>query len=160
MIGSNPTLFHTIFKSKCHFVSIGIYFTFVSCDRLEQMQRNVRASANHGLEFVSGEKRKKWNRNDPGHSFPDASHGRIEFVKPKLHRQFDVFRSVFGGDTRISGKKNKHNESALFKIVSQISKCRLTLHNQDAEFKQPTNNFKLCSTTLEKVLFFSIQSKK
>ena len=66
------------------------------------MKGNIWASADHCFKLVSGEEREERNRNDPRHSLPDASDDGVELVKPEVERQFDILRSVFGGDAGIS----------------------------------------------------------
>lgn len=76
---------------------------FVSGDRLEKSERDVRRPADHGLELGSREQREERQRDRSGQALAHGVHLGVEFVQAELKRQFQVRAPVVRRDAPVNG---------------------------------------------------------
>ena len=112
-------------KRACTAITFLISFlTFVGGHRLEQVEGNVGASADHGLQFEPREEREQRDGDDLGHALPDRRHHQVELVEAVGQGQPDVLSAVLGRHAVVPGIKSKSvNLKNLMGIV-RMGKCQ------------------------------------
>ena len=71
--------------------------TFVSGNRLEEVERNVGTPADHCLELEAGEEGEEGHGHDPGHALSDGRGHGVELVQAEVEREADILGPVLRG---------------------------------------------------------------